>query len=254
MLPLLALSLFLVACALTKLLARADRRRREAATAAATAELSATQLTPSGDVLASYELRGTAQGEPVELLGDTTRPLPGASQQEARVCLVRVAAPLADLLVCRQGEVDVIMGPLPATPRLRAGHAPFDAQYAIFRSATGGDEASYRDGAGVARLPWARPELLERLQQLGLRWLRVRDGRAELAFPRLPPTAAIEASEAAAAFARAAAGKPPLPFASTTPTGSEPIETDHNDTGVIVSWGIALILCIPGGVALSFTP
>jgi hypothetical protein len=120
---------------------------------------------------------------------------PSVAQESEVVCLVKVPADLADQLVCAASEVDAVMGPMPSVPRVKTGFAPFDHRYALF--------------GGPA--PWAKRALVERFLELGLRWLRVREGRCEIAFPPLATEDLPRAIALAATVARLPSGAGSLP-------------------------------------------
>jgi len=56
--------------------------------------------------------------------------LPG--DQTDTVCMLRFAAPLPNLVVCSEREIEAVMGPLPSAPRVRTGHCAFDRAFAVF--------------------------------------------------------------------------------------------------------------------------
>ncbi|RYE87313.1 MAG: hypothetical protein EOO75_14645 [Myxococcales bacterium] len=248
---LLALVLLVVDILLTKRLSRADDARAVVAEADLAAALAPTGLTAAGSLLGAHKLSGSIQGESVELSNHGPRRTPGATEATIakQACVVRVAAPTADLIVCLTGEADAIMGPLPAAPRVRTGHPSFDARYAVFVSPLAVHASgAYRDG--MRPLPWAHPALLDLLAALDLRGLRVQDSRAELTFPPLSVGDAARAAQAAAAFNRALRVQPvgPLP---ASPRESLPPSPDHNDGGIGLAWGIGMIGAIPAGMILA---
>jgi len=117
--------LLVLAVLLSMRLHRAQKAAQLRAKAAARDELTKTGLTPSGDPLGTFELQGLMHDVEVTLENGTSIRPPGGRNEEGGhgdACVVRVAAPLADQLVCKLGEVDQMLGPLPTVPRLRTGH------------------------------------------------------------------------------------------------------------------------------------
>jgi hypothetical protein len=210
---------------------RRDDSRARAATEAA---LAATGLRVEGDVLGFHVARLLEDGG-VEVTRDG---------------VARVAAPLLDQIVCKVSEIDEVMGPLPAVPRVRTGHAPFDAEYAIFVGVSGGGSAgSYRAAPTGGDTPWARPPILDALQRLGLQRMRIREGQAELTFvPALPIEAAGRAARLALAVERAARGMP-LPSLAPLPTVLLPPRPSLDVEAAFV-WLAAAFAGLLGGVLL----
>jgi hypothetical protein len=215
MAPLLALALIALAFALIALRRRAARAARSRARAAAAEELCRTGLSLEGDALGTFTLHGRAYGAGVTLENRGYLASPGAMRERTiETCVARVAVPLADQLVCKAAEIDEVMGPLPAATRVRTGHPRFDTFHAIFLATAGAGagavafEGSYRAPVDASAIPWATAPILDALVDLGLLWLRVHDGRAELVFPPLDPDGVDRAVAAAAAVALACEGKP----------------------------------------------
>lgn len=207
---LIAAVLFTIAAIMVVRFRRSAKAARRAIEAAETSVLLKTGLALTGDVLDSFELRGRANNVDVELANGKTVQRPGSSDGYVPACaILRIAAPMADQIVCKVDEIDQIMGVLPAAPRLRTGHTLFDAAYAVFVMPTGdATGGSYRDGANTNPLGWAQPSLLDRLIELDLLWLRVRDGVGDVVFPRLPVEEVGRAIALATAVACAVQRKP----------------------------------------------
>jgi hypothetical protein len=232
--------LLVVAVVWSALLVRAgeggDRRRAADATQA----LERTGLVVSGDPLGSYALVGRAHDVDITLENGDAKPRPGVTQESEPVCLVKVAADLADQLVCVASEVDAVMGPLPSVPRIKTGFAPFDQRYAVF--------------GGPA--PWAQPALLQRFLDLGLRWLRVREGRCEIAFPPLATDDLPRAIALGATVARLPSGAVPVEAARGPRLALDPLRARSSPAGavgltwlaavVIVPWPSFILATIPG--------
>lgn len=214
---LIAAVLFTIAGIMTVRFRRSVKTARRDTEEAETCVLLKIGLELSGDVLDTFELRGSMHGVEIELANGKSAQPPGASEGYVSACAARVAVPIADQIVCKVAEIDQIMGVLPAAPRVRTGHAQFDATYAIFVMPTGEvTGGSYRGAPEANTLVWAKSSLLDRLLELDLLWLRVRDGFADVVFPRLPVEEVGRAVALALAVARAAQRKP-LPTLSAGP-------------------------------------
>jgi hypothetical protein len=171
-----------------------------------------------GNLLGDSEAH-SRDGVIVAVRNGTLLQRPGESALTADLCLARVAVPLADQIVCKTDEADRIMGPLPAAPRIHTGHAAFDGAYAVFVGSSGGRTAgSYRAAIVEGDTPWAQAPVLDGLLDLGLRWMRIHDGTAELVFPRLAIEDVVRAMMVAHAVERATHGKP-LPPIERGPKG-----------------------------------
>jgi hypothetical protein len=249
-------ALLLIAFLTTSILLRSAKAERRNATSAATKLLELTGLAVSGDVLDTFVLRGLVNGVEVELTNRQSKTRPGVSDGEMTTCVVRVALPIVDQMVCKVVDVDQIMGPLPTTPRIRTGHDPFDAVYAIFVVATGETVGgSYRSISTSRPPPWAQSSLLDRLLELDLLWLRVQEGKAELVFPPLPVEEVGRAALLAAGVALGSSAKTLPPFAVGAPARWLP--WPHNDAAFSGPWGpwaICPLIAVAGGAVLSFVP
>lgn len=199
------LALMAVAVVLSLLLQRSERSARGRAEALARGTLEETGLSLSGDPLGTFTLRGRSSGVDLVLENGAIEKRPGPSDESSVVCMVRVAVPIADMVVCRASEIDRTMGPLPSAERVRTGHAGFDARYAVF---IGRAQSHYRGVDPSVAGPWAAPATLDRLMDLGLEWLRVRDGNAEIALSRLSDEDVARAIAVGANVARASRGEP----------------------------------------------
>jgi hypothetical protein len=251
--------LLVVAVLLSVRLRRAEQAAQLRAKAAARADLAKTGLTPSGNPLGVFKLQGAMHGVEVTLENGTSIRPPGARDGEGgygNVCVVHVAAPLGDQLVCKLGEVDQMLGPLPTVPRLRTGHAPFDERYAIFMGKPR-EEAlgSYRDAQDTSSIPWAQAPILDSLWELRLLLLRVQEGRVELVFPSFAIEDVGRAAALAAAVAQASVGKP----VPQIERGRRTVKHQQRDTHTVIIvmyavWAAALFFIIPGGMLLSLAP
>lgn len=240
---------FLIACIVTWRERRWVRDNRRRAQTAAERALVETGLTPSGDALGTFTLRGAVHGIDVELTNCTTKRPPGPSENDTPVCIAYVTAPIADQVVCKIAEIDQIMGPLPMVPRVRTSHVQFDAGYAVFVGLAGEPMGgSYRGASNASAVPWAQPSLLDRFVEFDLRWLRVQEGRVEVAFGPLPVEAAGRAAALAAAVALASQGKG-IPLLSAGNPGhwlpwSEP------GASWLLAWGVGTHVGIGAGIAV----
>jgi hypothetical protein len=251
MLLLIDAALLALATILSFLLRRAGREERRRAEAEATAELTEAGLRAEGKVLGGYVAR-PIDGADVVLTNRTSPTRPGAVESIGSACVVTVAAPLPDQLVCKASEADLVMGPLPAAPRLRTGYAPFDEAHAVFVGAADREvSASYRDAPESSAIPWARPPLLDALLDLELLWMRVREGRAELVFPPLEPVDVGRAAALAIAVGQTAQGKPAPALARGPRATRAPLRDAA--FAVTVAWVAGLLVGIaPVGILLCF--
>lgn len=245
--PLVPIGLVLIAfaVALSYLLRRFERLDREGAMARARQTLEATGLTLVGDPLGAFTLRGRSSGVDLVLENATDAPRPGRSGESSRVCMVRVDVPLADMVVCRASEVDLTMGPLPSVERARTGHAKFDEQYAVF---IGRAQSEYRGGAPSVVGPWGASATLERLMDLGLQWMRVRDGKAEIAVCPLSVEDVARGLAVSANVARASRGEPLVDVRAgfLAPQPWLPVAS------LALPWGLAIGLGVFAGFVASF--
>ncbi len=205
--------LFAVGGLATVVLGRRINAARRLALADAATKLAEAGLAATGNLLGSY-VAHPVQGSDVTITNRTRPVRPGATEPGDEACIVTVDLPLADQIVCRAAEADVVMGPLPAVPRRRTGHAPFDDAYAVFVGVTGEapPAVSYRSAPVAGDVRWAQLALLDRLVELGLLWMRIRDGHAEIAFPPLEAEDVGRAAALARAMERVVHGGqiPPL--------------------------------------------
>lgn len=214
--------LLALAAAGTFLLLRRDAQAWRRAEAAAKAKLAAANIQAEGTALGIFVAR-SPENPDVVVTNRTPQTRPGAAEQTDTGCLVRVALPLPNQIACRAADADVVMGPLPSSPRFITGHAAFDNAYAVFigpSTRVAGAE-SYRAAPVNGDVPWVQTRVLERLLELDLLWLRVRDGQADLAFPTLAIEDVKHALAVGTAFERAAYGKPGPPLAAGRRTTAE---------------------------------
>jgi len=199
--------LLAIAAIAVPLAARAEREDRGRAAADAAAKLAHAGLQATGDLLGCFVVH-PLEGRGVVVTNRTRHMHPGAKPPGDEVCLALLDVPLVDQIVCRAAEADAVMGPLPAVPRLYTGHAPFDAEYVVFVGVTGRAQpaGSYRASPVAGDVPWALPEVLDRFIELGISWMRVRDGHAELAFAPLEIEDVGRAAALALAFEQIARG------------------------------------------------
>lgn len=99
---------------------------------------------------------------------------------------------------------------------------------------------------------WAHPMLLGRLCDLGLRWIRVRDGRCEVAFEPLEPEDAVQAALACVGIARSMAGMAPVALArrprSSAREPMKPLTTALTVSAVAYLWSLVLVLPVGGAL------
>lgn len=253
MLLLIDFALLALAVIFTKFMNRRGQASRRRAEADAAARLAAAGLQAKGELLGTFVAR-PVDGLEVVLTNRTPQTRPGASEPTGTACVARIAVPLVDQIVCKAAEADLVMGPLPAVPRVRTGYAPFDDVYAVFVGVAGGapDGGSYRAAPVAGDIPWAQTPLLESLLELELHWLRVQEGRADLVFPALEIEDVGRAAALAAAVEHAAAGRP----APVLTRGPRIIRPPRGDVGVwtALAWGLGVFPGLLVGMLLTFAP
>jgi len=244
-------TLLVLAWVVSHLLRREGQRARERAEADAARSLAVAGLRANGDLLGAFVAR-PEEGVDVILTNRKPQTRPGATEPTGDMCVVRLAVPLEDQIVCKVAETEMVMGPLPAVPPTRTGYPPFDDTYALFVGpAAGAPSGSYREAPVAGSTRWAQTPLLDGLLDLDLLWLRVQDGHAELAFPPLEVEDVARAAALAVAIEHAARGRP-LP---ALPRGPRTIRPPWQDVGSSVgaAWGAGVVVGLaPVGVILSF--
>lgn len=212
------LVLFALAVGVRVLHARAVNAEREVQRKRLTAHLrlAETGMELHGDVLENYELRGSVDGIQVSLKRCANLKMPGSSTETKPYGLVEVDAAMPDLILCKIGDVDAVMGPIPAVSRTLTGDTELDARYALFIAApTGEIGSSFRTAQGADRLSWAKPAVLRQCVAQDVCWLRARDGRCELVLHCIRAEHAYVAFMLGVNLARAAAGRPLLEMPPT---------------------------------------
>jgi hypothetical protein len=182
--------------------AREAHRAREA--------LAQIGLRVDGDPNGACEMHGRIAGVDLVVHQRASRVRPSVERDAAEVTSVELALPVADLVVCPASAVDAFFGPLPTAPRARTGDARFDAAFAVFGAARA-PGSPFRGDESVDAPRWATPPVLEALLELGLAWMRVRDGTAEIAFAPLAIDDVGRAAMVAANVANAVRGEPARP-------------------------------------------
>lgn len=130
-------------------------------------------------------LSGVRDGVTLRIEMDVSRAYPGkpldpsADDIHRSGTLVVAQAKGEDVLVCRRALSDQIVGPVPAVPRRRTGDAVFDDAFDVFSTDAEFDATSFPPAH-------ARAALL----QLGLKWLRRKDGRLEMFLEKISPNQA----------------------------------------------------------------
>lgn len=143
----------------------------------------------------------------LRLRNQVERRLPGPSGKMRMVCVLELEAAVPDLLICPVSDVDLFMGPLPSVRRTMTGDDRFDKVYAIFMSAAEQAEpAGFRESAPSPARVWSDSEVRAGLLDLRAFWLRVGDGRLEVAFEPLFVSAALRPLRLAARLDRALRG------------------------------------------------
>jgi hypothetical protein len=249
MLLLIDLVLFTVAALTTWYLLARVRAERRLAGARAQVALATAGIEASGNLLGASEAR-SRDGVTVAISNDASHTRPGDSKPTGDLCVARVRVPLVDQIVCKADEADAVMGPLPAAPRVRTGHAPFDDAYAVFIGTSGGRAAgSYRASLVEGDTPWAQAPVLVGFLELDLRWMRVHEGEADLVFPGLAIEDVVRAVALAHAVERAAEGRP-VPAVARGPR----LARSDVRPGVGAAWSGGAFIALVAGHWLAFTP
>jgi len=224
-----ALPMLLAAILWSIVLSAIVSARNRAAAARVLERLRATGLTLTGNPLGAYTLSGRAGGVDVLVVNDASMRPPGSREDEAEhtVGLVRVGTRLPDQIVCESRNVDAVMGPLPAVPRVSTGAGMFDARYATFVAA----------GAPDGAVAWADPSTLATMMALSLLWMRVQAGRCEVAFE---PVASQDVPRAIAVGVRFAGG-PPVPGDAHGAASPRAPRERRGWSGAGVAWPVALV-------------
>ena len=253
MLLLVDVLLLALAWGIGRYLTAAGQEERRRAEEVATAKLAEVGLQANGDVLTKFVAR-TLGDVDVVLRNAKSVTRPGAPEPTGEACVARVAVRLDDQIVCKASEADLVMGPLPAVPRVRTGHGTFDEAYAVFVGAVGEVPAgSYRAAPGPGGASWAQPAILEGLMELDLLWMRVQDGEADLVFPPLAIEDVGRAAALAAAIEQAAIGGPTPVLARGARAPWQPWKDLKDSVNTV--WVAGLLFGVaPVGLLLGFAP
>lgn len=240
------LALMAIAILVSLLRERSEKAERARAEAEARGTIEATGLAVDGNPLGSYSLRGQFATVDLVLDNGKAEKLPGPSSETSTVCMVRVDAPLPDMVVCSASEIDRVMGPLPSAERVRTGHAGFDARYAVFIAR---EQSHYRGVEPASAGPWAAPATLDRLLDLDLAWMRVREGKVEIALAVLSPEDVARGLAVGANVARASRGEALI---DVRPGVVEPRPLVPGSMGGCIAWMITGAVGLIGGFVASF--
>jgi hypothetical protein len=208
-----------------------------------------------GDPIGRCSMRGVVHGVALEIEVGGTRALPGPSDESRSATSVAGPTRLPEQIVCRVEDVDHVMGALPAVPRRTIGEPSFDARYAVFVGVAAGAprDAGYREAAADApALAWVETKTLGDMVSQGLIFMRVKDGRAELAFdPRSAGGVAPLVTTTVNVLRRAAGHS--LVSASTPRTFVTPAVSYDPVSSVLVG-ALASGFIAPFGATLAFLP
>lgn len=250
---LVSLALVLLAAAAAAPLLVAERRAIAALQARIRAAFERDGLTLEGDPLGSFALRGKTGAIDVSLQNNVLVKRPGQAKETRLSAIVKVDAPLPDLVVCRTEDADDVMGLLPSVPRARTGDARFDSKYSTFVSEVPSDSGiGFRSAPGSTALVWAKPQVLSQMLGLEMSSLRARDGRCEVVFEPIRPWDAGAALALGANLARSASSQTLL--APETASKSAPTEPLSGLSMVWVVAGAAMFGSMIGCVPISFLP
>jgi hypothetical protein len=238
----------------TFLLLRAGAKARRRAEVDAATTLAEAGLECAGDLLGTFVARSRRGAEVLLTNRTTTHARPGTAAPSGDACVAAFEVSLVDQIVCRSADADTVMGPLPAVPRMHTGYAPFDQAYAVFVGASGGASpgGSYRSAPVASDIPWTQPALLDRLMELGLSWLRVHEGRAEIVFPPLEAEDMGRAAALAAAVEQVARGGP-IPALVQGPRSFRQRVPVPPTAWVVVAWAACIFTGPMGSMVLGFS-
>jgi hypothetical protein len=168
----------LVALVLFALCITADVVRGRWSRASMARVLARTGLQPHVAWLDSVTLTGIRDGIPVSIATNVSLPYPGRPRSDSDPSGTRVESQSdgGDVLICRRPLTDQIIGPVPAQPRQPTGDSAFDNVFDVFSNDTEFRALSY---------PSARARMA--LLQIGLQWLRRKDGKLELFLDDIAP-------------------------------------------------------------------
>lgn len=221
--------------------------------------LERTGLQASVEWLEPERLSGVRDGIPMSIAVGVSRPYPGKSETEGPPgTLVEAPAAGGDVLVCRRDLSDLIVGPLPAVPRHRTGDAAFDGGFDLFSADATFDASSF---------PPARARAV--LQQLGLQYLRRKDGRLEVFLASISPNQAESVVALAVTLARPdeesrqpvldpryrqAGLGPSSPPIVVPPGDRERFATRHVSWPLVIAACFAALFATLGGALLPLVP
>ncbi|MBX3189963.1 MAG: hypothetical protein KF819_23260 [Labilithrix sp.] len=229
---------------------REETRARDEVRAAVREEIG---LEIDGDPIGACAMRGTVHDVALTVEVQATRSLPGPSDVSHVATAIGAGVPLPDLVVCRRSDVDSVMGPIPAVAPQPTGVPAFDATYAMFVGvgASPHHPAGYRDaGAPSPALAWVDPKTLADLGAQRLIFMRVRDGRCDLAFDPTSADGVGPLVATAANVVRRATGRP-LVAPAPKRTIVTPALSYGRVTGVM-SVALGSILLTPLGATVAF--
>lgn len=204
-----------------------------------------------GDPLDDFQMRGTCRGIEMSLANWMRVEVPGPSGLQQACGRVEFDANIRDMLICRQSDVDKLLGPIPGVARTSTGNPSFDSSYGVFVAPPAGETAaSFRDAPGADILIWAKSEVLQEFMEQEVLWFRAQNGRCHLVCPPMGTGAAHSALALCANIARAAVGKSLLEM----PEREQPLALVSDPAPF---WSIALAALIPallpGGILAGLT-
>lgn len=134
----------------------------------------------------NYKLNGDIHGVSLQFASDVNSDLPNGTTEPLRLSQVKFAAPIPDLVLCRTADIDRIMGMLPHVAKTSTTNADFDCQYGLFVTALVEPTAcDFRSAPANAALRWATSEVLQRMLDLKVVSMRVKEGQCELNVERV---------------------------------------------------------------------
>ncbi len=248
---LMSLALVLLAAAVAAPALLAEKRAIETLRARIRATFERDGLTLEGDPLGSYKLTGKTGAPHVSLQNRVLVKQPGQTEGTSVRAIVKVDVALPDLVVCRTGDADAVMGLLPSVPRVRTGDDRFDSKYSIFVSQVPSDMGTdFRSAPGSTALVWAKPQVLNQMISLEMSSFRAREGHCEVLIEPVGPWDAGPALALGENLARAATSQALL--APETTSNTAMIEPASGMSVVWAAAGVAALGSTFGWAFISF--
>lgn len=217
------------------------------------AVLEATKMRVTGPALGTFTLEGEYGGVALRLTSPVRRMPPNETDDDlARTALVvSTKTALSDRIVCRETDASRILGAAPYG-KLATESVRFDQRFVTdaghHRGATA-YRAAADDGAR-----FLTAEIAERLVDLDLYWIQIKEHSLELVFAPMRASSVERALAVTANIARVASGRPELPIRSGPADHSDPMANIGSAPSVLRGAAFVALLGTPFGAALAFLP